>query len=53
MRYWPVSSLTTDADLFNQHRAGGFDRHAWQHAARRVPDDAGDGGLRIGRRWYE
>ena len=41
------------ADFFNQHRAGGFDRHTRQHAARRVLDDAGNGGLRIGRRRQE
>ena len=37
-------------DFLNQDRAGGFDRHAGQDAARRVLDDAGDGRLRIGRR---
>ena len=40
-------------DLFNQDGAGGFHRHARQDAARRVPDDAGDGRLCIGRRGQE
>ena len=31
------------ADLFDQRRAGGFDRHARQDAARVVLDDAGNG----------
>ena len=34
------------ARLLDQDRAGGFDRHAWQHGAGRIADDAGDGGLR-------
>ena len=34
------------ADLLDQRRARRFDRHAGQHRARRVADDAGDRGLR-------
>ena len=45
IRYWPVSSLTTERTFSISDRAGGFDGHAGQHAARRVPDDAGDGCL--------
>jgi hypothetical protein len=40
------------SDFFNQRGAGGFDRHAWQDAARSVLDDAGNGPgkLCVGRR---
>ena len=41
------------ADLFNQDRASGFDRHARQHRAGRVFDDTGNGGLRERRRREE
>ena len=38
------------SDLLNQYRAGGFDGHTGQHAARRVAHDAGDGRSSLGER---
>ena len=41
------------ADLFDQNGACRFDGDAWQHRARRVFHDAGNGGLRARHRWQE
>ena len=42
IRYWPVPSVTTVRDLFDERRTRGFDVHAGQNGARRIPDDACD-----------
>ena len=46
MRYWPVSSLTTERVRLDQDRACGFNRDTRQHRAGRISDYTGDSGLR-------
>ena len=53
MRYWPVSSVTTERTFSISAGLAASTVTPGKHAARRVLDDAGDGGLRIGRRRQE
>ncbi len=53
MRYTPFAVGDGDLGFFDEGVARRFDRHARQHGARRVLDDARHRALRVRDRWQD